>query len=491
MTLDLATNEIGSPVYSVTQIRNAEEQAFSATAPGELMQRAAFSLSVGCAAMLRESCGGVYGTSVLVVAGPGNNGGDALFAGALLAARGVCVRVYRVVPHTCHEAGLVACLGAGGRLIDSLIGKFDLIIDGIAGLGSSRPVDLELARFINHSALVVAVDMPSGVDANSGKCSADACVHADVTFTFGAITPGLVLVPGAEFAGAIKVVDLDLEFEGDPVLQVLGNREVAQLAPSHNFDSYKYSRGVVGIAAGSPSFPGAAALTVLGAEHSGVGMVMLRENFVDRNLILESSPHVIAVDSDSPRITGWAIGPGFSGRDLEHTFLLHVLGGPLPLVLDAGALSSLAGSPHLRAAVVTRSGVTVVTPHIGEFRQLFPREGDSGWDWDVDSVRAAARELNAIVVAKAPRTLVIGPTGRAFVDIGASPALGTAGSGDVLSGIIGGLLAGNDLTLVDPVSVVAAAVWIHSRAGRLAEAHVANPTAADIGKMVGEVLGNV
>ena len=109
----------------------------------------------------------------------------------------------------------------------------------------------------------------------------------------------------------------------------------------------------------------------------------------------------------------------------------------------------------------------------------------------MDSVRAAARELNAIVVAKAPRTLVIGPTGRAFVDIGASPALGTAGSGDVLSGIIGGLLAGNDLTLVDPVSVVAAAVWIHSRAGRLAEAHVANPTAADIGKMVGEVLGNV
>ena len=137
MTLDLATNEIGSPVYSVTQIRKAEEQAFSATAPGELMQRAAFSLSVGCAAMLRESCGGVYGTSVLVLAGPGNNGGDALFAGALLAARGVCVRVYRVVPHTCHEAGLVACLGAGGRLIDSLIGKFDLIIDGIAGLGSS------------------------------------------------------------------------------------------------------------------------------------------------------------------------------------------------------------------------------------------------------------------------------------------------------------------------------------------------------------------
>ncbi len=491
MATDLATCEFGSPVYSVAQIRAAEEQAFLVTAPGELMQRAAFSLSVGCADLLREAFGYVYGTSVLVVVGPGNNGGDALFAGALLAARGVCVRVYCVVPHTCHEAGLVACLAAGGRVIDSLSGQFDLAIDGIAGLGSSRPVDIELARFINLSALVVAVDIPSGVDADSGECVADACVRADVTFTFGALTPGLVLAPGAEFAGAIEVVDLDLEFESDPVLQVLGDREVAHLLPSHNFDSYKYSRGVVGIAAGSPSFPGAASLTVLGAEHSGVGMVMLREDFVERNLILESSPYVIAVDSDSPRISGWAIGPGFSGRDLEFAFLLGALGGSLPLVLDAGALSFLAGSAELREAVVARSGVTVVTPHIGEFGKLFPRGVDSGPGWDLDSVRAAARELNAIVVAKAPRTVVIGPDGRAFVDIGASPALGTAGSGDVLTGIIAGLLARNDLAFVDPVAVVAAGVWIHSRAGRLAEADVANPTAADIGKMVGEVLRDV
>ena len=136
-------------------------------------------------------------------------------------------------------------------------------------------------------------------------------------------------------------------------------------------------------------------------------------DFVDRNLILESSPYVIAVDSDSPRITGWVIGPGFSVRDLEHTFLLRVLGGSLPLVLDAGALSSLAGSAELREAVVARSGVTVVTPHIGEFGKLFPRGVDSGPGWDLDSVRAAARELNAIVVAKAPRTVVIGPDGRA------------------------------------------------------------------------------
>ncbi len=489
MTVDLVSRDLGLPVYCVAQIRAAEERAFLVTVPGSLMERAAFALGVGCADLLRETFGCVYGTSVLVIAGPGNNGGDALFAGALLARRGVSVRIYCVVPGVCHETGLAACIEAGGRVIDALDGEFDLVLDGIAGLGSSRPVDVELACFINKSPLVVAVDIPSGVNADSGDCDADYCVHADLTFTFGALKPGLVLAPGAQFAGVIEIVDLDLDFDRDPALQVLGEREVAQLVPALNFESYKYSRGVVGIAAGSPIFPGAARLTVLGAQHSGVGMVMLREGFVDRDFVLNSFPHVVAVDSESPRISGWAIGPGFSGLKSEYSFLNSVLGRPLPLplVLDAGALSVVATSGELRAALAARSGVTVVTPHIGEFRQLFP--GLAGFN--LESVRAAAVELNVIVVAKGPRTLVVGPDGRAFVDIEASPALGTAGSGDVLTGIIGGLLAGSDLDCVDVLAVVAAGVWIHSRAGRIAEAQVENPTAVDIGNMVGEVLRGV
>jgi hydroxyethylthiazole kinase-like uncharacterized protein yjeF len=369
-------------------------------------------------------------------------------------------------------------------VIDSLAGEFDLVLDGIAGLGSSRPVDGELARFINFSPLVVAVDIPSGVNADTGVCDADACIHADVTFTFGALKPGLVLAPGAAFTGAIEVVDLDLEFDSDPVLRVLGDYEVAELVPALSFDSYKYSRGVVGIAAGSPSYPGAAMLSVLGAQHSGVGMVMLREGFVERELVLDSLPNVVSIESDSPRITGWAAGPGFSGREAEHSFLTSVLAGELPVVLDAGALSAIADLPDVRNVVATRSGVTVVTPHVGEFRQLFP----SMVGFDLESVRTAARELNVIVVAKGPRTLVVGPDGRAFVDIEASPAMGTAGSGDVLTGIIGGLLAGSALDTVDVVALVAAGVWIHSRAGRIAEAQLENPTAVDIGNMVGEVL---
>jgi hydroxyethylthiazole kinase-like uncharacterized protein yjeF len=484
MNMNQVPRDLGLPVYSVEQIRVAEERAFLVTAPGSLMQRAAFALGVGCADLLRETFGRVYGTSALIVVGPGNNGGDALFAGALLARRGVRVEIYRVVPGVCHEEGLAAALGAGGHVIDSLVGEFDLVLDGIAGLGSSRLVDTELARFINFSPLVVAVDIPSGVNADTGNCDVDACVHADVTFTFGALKPGLVLAPGAAFAGAIEVVDLDLDFDTDPVLRVLGDYEVAELVPALSFDSYKYSRGVVGIAAGSPSYPGAAVLSVLGAQHSGVGMVMFREGFVDRALVLDSSPNVVSIESDSPRITGWAVGPGFSGREAEHSFLTWVLGGELPVVLDAGALSAIADSMDVRNAVSSRSGVTVVTPHVGEFRQLFP----NAVSFDLESARIAARELNVIVVAKGPRTLVVGPDGRAFVDIEASPAMGTAGSGDVLTGIIGGLLAGSALDSVDVVALVAAGVWIHSRAGRIAEAQSENPTAVDIGNMVGEVL---
>jgi hydroxyethylthiazole kinase-like uncharacterized protein yjeF len=481
MTSHLVSHDLGLPVFSVAQIRAAEERAFLVTAPGSLMQRAAFALGVGCADLLRETFGRVYGTSALVVVGPGNNGGDALFAGALLARRGVRVRIYCVVPGVYHEAGFVDARAAGARVINSPVGEFDLVLDGIAGLGSSRPVDAELARFINLSPLVVAVDIPSGVNADTGDCDVDACVHADVTFTFGALKPGLVLAPGAAFVGAIEVVDLDLEFDTDPVLQVLGDHEVAELVPALSFDSYKYSRGVVGIAAGSPSYPGAAMLSVLGAQHSGVGMVMFREGFVDRAVVLESLPNVVSIDSDSPRITGWAVGPGFSGREVEQEFLTSVLGGGLPVVLDAGALSDVADSADLRAAVSSRSGVTVITPHVGEFRQLFP--GLVGFDLEL--IRTAAHELNVIVVAKGPRTLVVGPDGRAFVDIEASPAMGTAGSGDVLTGIIGGLLAGSALDTGDALAIVAAGVWIHSRAGRIAEAQSENPTAVDIGNMVG------
>ena len=475
------------PVFNGEQIRAAEERAFAVTAPGELMQRASFALGVGCANALEEVYGRVYGTTTVIVVGPGNNGADALYAGAYLAKRGVKVTAHCVVPGVFHAEGMRAFISAGGLVADCIGQDFDLVVDGIAGLGSGRPVDTTLAHWINTQAFVVSVDIPSGVNADTGECSVDSSVHADLTYTFGALKPGLVLSPGSESAGEVEIVDIGLELSEIPALCVmLADAAVEFLAPPQ-FDAYKYSRGVVGIAAGSKSYPGAAQLTVFGAQYTGVGMVMFADIGDFKSGITQEFPHVVMADSTSPRVKVWGVGPGFSGTDSEHEFLTQILSGSLPVVLDAGALTALARSADLRVLVETRSTLTVVTPHVGEFRQLFPDLGDPTWV----NVRHAAETLNAIVVAKGPRTIVCAPGGSSFVDIEGTAALATAGSGDVLTGNIAGLLAAHSEQVEQSDShaleVVAAGVWMHGRAGRLAAESTVTPTAVDIGLACAEV----
>lgn len=474
---------IGLPVYSVDQVRDAESQQFAITAPGELMQRASFALAVGCCDVLLETYGIIYGTTAVIVAGPGNNGGDALFAGAYLARRGVKVSAHVVVPGTFHAQAMSALLAAGGVAGDFCGQDFDLAIDGIAGLGSSRPVDGELAPWINTQPVVISVDIPSGVNAESGACDANACVHADVTYTFGAIKPGLVLGPGAEFAGDVELVDIGLDAldEVEPLARIFTQDSFEALMPEPAFSDYKYSRGVVALAAGSESYPGAAQLTTLGALHSGVGMVMFREPGTADMGITQEFPSVVLTDGNSGRIKAWGVGPGFEGSDSEEQFLTEILSGELPVVLDAGALRLVSTQDSLRTLVATRSAITVLTPHVGEFLALFPGLTHMG----VADVMRGAHELGCVVVGKGPRTVIASPTGQVFIDIEGTPALATAGSGDVLTGIIAGLLAARPDA--DPVEVVAAGVWMHGRAGRIAELDAMNPTAVDIGFACAEV----
>ncbi len=475
------------PVFYGEQIRAAEERAFAITAPGELMQRASFALGVGCASALEEIYGRVYGTTAVIVVGPGNNGADALYAGAYLAKRGVKVTAHCVVPGVFHPEGMRAFMSAGGLMADCIGQDFDLVVDGIAGLGSGRPVDTSLAHWINTQAFVVSVDIPSGVNADTGECSLDSSVHADLTFTFGALKPGVVLSPGSESAGEVEIVDIGLELSEIPDLCVMLPEAAEEFLGPPQFDAYKYSRGVVGIAAGSKAYPGAAQLTVLGAEYTGVGMVMFADIGDFESGITQEFPQVVMANSTSPRVTAWGVGPGFSGTDSEYEFLTQMLSGSLPVVLDAGALTAVAQSADLRAVVQTRSALTVVTPHVGEFRQLFPDLGDPTWV----NVRHAAKTLNAIVVAKGPRTIMCDPGGSSFVDIEGTSALATAGSGDVLTGNIAGLLAAHAEQVEQSVSraleVVAAGVWMHGRAGRIAADSTVTPTAVDIGLACAEV----
>jgi ADP-dependent NAD(P)H-hydrate dehydratase / NAD(P)H-hydrate epimerase len=388
------------PVYSGEQVRAAEERAFAITAPGELMQRASFALGVGCAQALGEMYGRVYGTTATVVVGPGNNGGDALYAGAYLSRRGVKVTAHCVVPGVFHPEAMSAFLASGGTVADCIGLDVDLVIDGIAGLGSGRSVDLTLAQWINNQPFVVSVDIPSGVNADTGECDTEVAVHADLTFTFGALKPGLVLNPGSELAGEIEIVDIGLEWVETPELQVMLPEAAEEFLGEPQFDAYKYSRGVVGIAAGSSAYPGAIQLVVLGAQHTGVGMVMCA-NVGDFDAhITEEFPQVVITSASSSRVSAWGVGPGFSGTDAESEFLSEILSGSLPVVLDAGALTALAQSAQLRALVKKRSALTVITPHVGEFRTLFPDLGEPTWS----NVRHAARTLNAMVVANHVRS---------------------------------------------------------------------------------------
>lgn len=472
----------GIPIYSVDQIRAAEDAAFAVTAPGELMQRASFALAVGCAELLHETYGRTYGTTAVLVVGPGNNGADALYAGVNLAQRGVKVFAHCVVPGVCHEQALRAFVSAGGEVADCLGRDFDIAVDGIAGLGGGKPVPTDLARWINTQPLVVSVDIPSGVNADTGACVADQCVHADVTFTFGALKPGLALTPGAEFAGDIELVDIGLDelLNVIPVSSVIDESAALELFGELSFDSYKYSRGVVAIAAGSARYPGAVRLCVLGAQYTGVGMVMVREVGDFDSRITSEFPQVVLGESD--RITAWGMGPGFTGSDSERELMSRVLAGESPVVLDAGALAVVAHDPEIRSLIKSRNAVTVLTPHIGEFRTLFPELGEP----TLETVRAAAEESGAIVVAKGARTIMCAPRGECFIDLEGTPVLGTAGSGDVLTGIIAGVLASHRDR--DPLTAVAMGVWMHGRAGRIAALAANTPTAVDIGHACVEVF---
>ncbi|MFE3761683.1 NAD(P)H-hydrate dehydratase [Streptomyces sp. NPDC059104] len=437
--------------YSVETVRAAERELMARLPEGALMARAAAGLAAVCAGLL----GRVYGSRVVVLAGPGDNGGDALYAGARLARRGARVTAVPMDPERMHPGGLAALRAAGGRVERSVPQRADLVLDGLLGIGGRgglRPAAAALAERIPAGALVVAVDLPSGVDADTGEV-AGAAVAADVTVTFGAYKPGLLIDPGASRVGAVRLVDIGLDL-ADPVLEALQHADAAALLPVPTASSDKYRRGVVGVVAGSEQYPGAAVLAVAGALRGGAGAVRYVGPAADA--VLARHPEVLV---GRGRVQAWVVGPGIgAGRTAEVARALA--DRDVPVLVDADGLRGL--DPDV---VRQRRAATLLTPHAGEAAALLgvPRES-------VEAGRlAAARELagryGAAVLLKGSTTLVApaGP-GPVRVNPTGTPWLATAGSGDVLSGLAGALLAGG-LSGADAGSVAA---YLHGLAGRLA-----------------------
>ncbi|MEU0645728.1 NAD(P)H-hydrate dehydratase [Streptomyces umbrinus] len=449
--------------YTVETVRAAERELMGRLPEGALMQRAAAGLAAACAELL----GRVYGSRVVLLVGSGDNGGDALYAGARLARRGAGVVAVLLAPDRTHSDGLAALRRAGGTILrgsdaaEEPIRRADLVVDGIVGIGGKgglRPDAAPLADLARESrAAVVAVDLPSGVEADSGEVRG-AAVRADLTVTFGTHKPGLLVDPAKEYAGSVRLVDIGLSLPGDAELEALQHADVAALLPVPGAESDKYRRGVVGIVAGSARYPGAAVLAVAGALRGGAGAVRYVGPAGDA--VIARFPETL-VSAGSPeragRVQAWVAGPGV-GDDADS--VAAVLRADVPVLVDADGLR-LAERDVVRA----RTAPTLLTPHAGEAAALLGVSRDEVEGARLTSVRELAAAYGATVLLKGSTTLVAEPGGGAVrVNSTGTAWLATAGSGDVLSGLTGSLLAAG-LGVRDAGSVGA---YLHGLAGRFA-----------------------
>jgi len=494
--------------WTVAQVRAAEQQRLAQVPDGALMQRAAAALANVCAGELRAARHRVTGSRVVLLVGAGNNGGDALWTGARLAARGARVDAVLLAPQV-HPQGLAALTSAGGRPVrdlsraPGLLAAADLVVDGIVGLGGSpglREPAAGLVAGIPPRVRVVAVDLPSGVDPDTGATPGPHVV-AGVTVSFGAAKGCLLLPPAGRAAG--RVVEVDLGMRGmlpDPApLERLELADAGRLWPVPGPADDKYRRGVLGVVAGSAAYPGAAVLAVGGALRAGVGMVRYLGPEHAAEHVRLHWPEVVVGDG---RVQAWLVGSGVdpSAGDGQRAAVHRALASDLPVVVDAGALAILR-----EACPGGRSAPTLLTPHAGELARLLAQwSGRPVSREDVEAqplphARQAAELTACTVLLKGSTTLVVQPRGT-----GAAPGrvrtqadgpawLATAGAGDVLAGIAGSLLAGG----LDPLDAGSAAALVHGQAasrasggGPILAQDVAQALPATVAAAIGSAFGS-
>ena len=495
--------------YSVAKVRAAEAALMSLVPDGALMQRAAAGLASVCAGLLRESAGGVYGARVVILAGTGDNGGDALYAGERLARRGASVTAIQAGARL-HAEGGRALTAAGGRIIRvaepgdpedpeaarpdlagkgrhdlghevrSAIGHADLIIDGLLGIGGKgglREPYATVAALADNTrgALIVAVDLPSGVDADTGAVAGPA-VHADVTVTFGTMKPGLLIDPAARHAGVVEFVDIGLGpfLDKPPDARAPQAGDIAELIPRPGAESDKYRRGVLGLLVGSDRYTGAALLATGGAVHGGAGMIRLVTFPGAAAPVRQVHPEVVITElaaaggprfpQDVGRVQAWVAGPGMGTDDDAARRLAAVLATSLPVLVDADGLTLIASHREM----LPRAAPTLLTPHAGELGRLLGADPADVEARRLEHARRAAITFGACVLLKGSTTVVAPPDGvdPALVNTTGTPWLATAGTGDVLAGLAGALLAQGML----PPQAAITAAYLHGLAARLAAA---------------------
>jgi hydroxyethylthiazole kinase-like uncharacterized protein yjeF len=431
----------GRPIVTAAEMRAAEQAAIDAGTPVEtLMDRAG---TAAAEAIWRYS--GPLPTVVLC--GPGNNGGDGYVIARRLAERGMDVTVAALAEPGSPAARAARAAWTGAVVPLGEVEAAPLLVDALFGTGLSRPLDAPiveaLGRLAGQARVRAAIDLPSGVAADDGHILSPV-PDCDLTVTFAALKPSHLLQPAARHMGRLVVADIGLAVETR--LGEIGRPRRRRPGP----DDYKYSRGYVAVLAGE--MPGASALTAGAAARSGAGYVRLISG---ETLPAVPSRGEAATLLEDDRIGAVVVGPGL-GRDRRARTRLDVaLHCGRPLVLDADALVLIAG----RRLPLKLPHVAILTPHAGEFARLW----SGGEGSKVAEARAAAEAWGAVIVFKGPDTVVAAPDGRAAV--AAVPStLATAGTGDVLTGVIAAMRAAG----LEPFEAACAAVWLHARAAELA-----------------------
>ena len=453
-----------------------------------LMEKAGDAVAQAAMAMARPDDG------VLVLAGPGNNGGDGYVAARLLRDAGYDVQVAALgEPAKLSSDARWAYEGWGGEVLsadrvdDALLGAQGLVIDGLFGAGLTRALEGTAAALVERinaaGRPVLAIDLPSGLDGATGK-PAGPVIRAGSTVTFHRFKPAHVLYAGRGLCGTLSVADIGLH--ADAITQ---SGFIARLTGPYLWDGmqslggddHKYARGHALVVGGPPDKAGAGFLAASAALRAGAGLVTLAAPHETLGGSIGQFPALMrarcsgAQDlagllSDA-RLSICALGPGLPANEATWAMVYAALDSAAALVLDAGALSAFAGmAPQLFERISARDAPVVLTPHAGEFKRLF---GEGSGSSKIEIAQNAAQESGAVVVLKGADSVIAHPCAQAactYVNANAPACLATAGSGDVLTGIIAGLLAqapGQHEDNAEQVTArIAAAVWLHGQAGR-------------------------
>ncbi|MHB1075046.1 NAD(P)H-hydrate dehydratase [Thiobacillus sp.] len=456
---------VSPPLFSAAAIHEIDRR-WAEAHPDPLMERAGEAAAELAGTLASES-----GDPVLILAGPGNNGGDALVAARFLSARGARVAVVsRADPARLPSDAARAWAAwreTGGTVLADIppSQRFSLVIDGLFGVGLVRDVTGEEAHWIAQanglSCPRLALDVPSGLDSDTGRIRGCA-VRADHTLTFLGLKPGLLTADGPDYAGALHLDTLGIDQTALPPTagSALTQLEARHRLPARAHNSHKSQFGHVGIVGGNSGMVGACLIAGRAALLQGAGSVTvgvlderIAVDYGEPRLMFASPEHLVA----AAQLNVLAIGPGLGQGVRAHTLLEAALPVPCPLVLDADALNLLAGDPELAKQAARRTHPTLLTPHPGEAARLL---GVSGMEIQANRIEAActlSRTCHAEVALKGAGTVIAHPDGRYAINTTGGPWLAQAGSGDRLTGMVAALL-GQGMAAGDALE---AAVWLH------------------------------